>query len=294
MSIPHPTLLEKTFTAIAPSVSFEFFPPKTPEMEQKLWQTILQLEKLRPSFVSVTYGAGGSTRERTHQTVKRIIQETSLKPAAHLTCVAASRTEVDEVARAYWDVGVRHIVALRGDPPNGEGSYVPHPDGYRYSCELVAGLKRSADFEVTVAAFPEKHPDSASFWQDIDYLKRKIDAGATSAITQYFFDVEHYFSFIEKVRAAGIAIPIFPGILPVSNVAQVKKFSAMCGASVPPWLDGLFDGLDNDPIMRNLVAVSVAAEQCRRLMDFGCQHFHFYTLNRADLTAAVCRILGVR
>lgn len=288
------TLLEKTFTGAPPSVSFEFFPPKTPEMEQKLWDTIIHLEKLNPGFVSVTYGAGGGTRERTHHTVKRMVQETSLKPAAHLTCVAASRKEVDEVARAYWEAGVRHIVALRGDPPTGASGYVPHADGYRYSCELVAGLKKIADFEISVAAFPEKHPDSASFEADIDYLKKKIDAGATRAITQYFFDVEHYFRFMEKIRAAGVNIPIVPGILPVGNVAQVKKFSAMCGASVPAWLDKLFDGLDNDPAMRNLVAVSVASEQCRRLMEFGCEHLHFYTLNRADLTAAVCRILGIR
>lgn len=288
------TILERVFTGAVPSVSFEFFPPKTPEMEQKLWETIIQLEKLKPDFVSVTYGAGGGTRDRTHNTVRRMVEETSLKPAAHLTCVAASRQEVDNVARAYWEAGVRHIVALRGDPPSGAEGYIPHHDGYRYSCELVAGLKRIADFEITVAAFPEKHPDSASFEADIDYLKQKIDAGATRAITQYFFDVEHYFRFMERVRKAGITIPILPGILPVGNVAQVKKFSAMCGASVPAWLDRLFDGLDNDPVMRNLVAVSVAGEQCRKLMDFGCGHLHFYTLNRADLTAAVCRILGIR
>ncbi len=294
MIAPPQTMLEATFDRPVPSVSFEFFPPKTPEMEQKLWETIIQLEKLRPDFVSVTYGAGGGTRERTHHTVKRMVLETSLKPAAHLTCVAASRDEVDAVARAYWEAGVRHIVALRGDPPNGAANYVAHPDGYQYSCELVAGLKRIADFEITVAAFPEKHPDSKSFEADIDYLKKKIDAGATRAITQYFFDVEHYFRFMERVRAAGITIPIVPGILPVGNVAQVKKFSAMCGASVPDWLAKLFDGLDNDPAMRNLVAVSVASEQCRRLMEFGCSHLHFYTLNRADLTAAVCRILGIK
>ncbi len=281
------TMLESTFAGAPPSVSFEFFPPKTPEMEQKLWEAIIQLEKLSPDFVSVTYGAGGGTRERTHHTVKRMVQETGLKPAAHLTCVAASRQEVDDVARAYWEAGVRHIVALRGDPPNGA-------DGYQYSCELVAGLKRIADFEITVAAFPEKHPDSKSFEADIDYLKKKIDAGATRAITQYFFDVEHYFRFMERVRAAGINIPIVPGILPVGNVAQVKKFSAMCGASVPEWLAKLFDGLDNDPAMRNLVAVFVASEQCRKLMEFGCSNLHFYTLNRADLTAAVCRILGIK
>lgn len=294
MSNSQSTLLEKIFTDKIPSVSFEFFPPKTEEMEKKLWEAIIQLEKLKPDFVSVTYGAGGGTRERTHQTVKRMVQETGLKPAAHLTCVAASRQEVDSVARAYWEAGVKHIVALRGDPPSGAEGYVPHPDGYKYSCELVAGLKRIADFEITVAAFPEKHPDSASFEADIDYLKKKIDAGATRAITQYFFDVEHYFRFMERVRKAGISIPIVPGILPVGNVAQVKKFSAMCGASVPVWLEKLFDGLDSDPTMRNLVAVFVASEQCRKLMDFGCEHLHFYTLNRADLTAAVCRILGVR
>ncbi len=288
------TSLEQIFTGRIPSVSFEFFPPKTTEMEQKLWEAIIQLEKLNPSFVSVTYGAGGSTRERTHHTVNRMVHETTLKPAAHLTCVAASKQEVDEVAEAYWQAGVRHIVALRGDPPSGAAGYIPHPEGYKYSCELVAGLKRIADFEITVAAFPEKHPDSLSFEDDIDYLKKKIDAGATRAISQYFFDVEHYFRFIERVRKAGIKIPIVPGILPVGNVAQVKKFSAMCGASVPVWLEKLFDGLDSDPTMRNLVAVFVASEQCRKLMDFGCEHLHFYTLNRADLTAAVCRILGIR
>lgn len=288
------SLLDKVFSHKIPSVSFEFFPPKTPEMEQKLWDTVILLEKLNPSFVSVTYGAGGSTRERTHHVVKRIVQETSLKPAAHLTCVAASRKEVDEVAYSYWQAGVRHIVALRGDPPMGETGYIPHPEGYRYSCDLVAGLKRIADFEISVAAFPEKHPDSPSFAADIDYLKKKIDAGATRAITQYFFDVEHYFRFVERARKSGINIPIVPGILPVSNVAQVKKFSAMCGAGVPSWLEKLFDGLDSDPAMRNLVAVSVASEQCRKLMEFGCEHLHFYTLNRADLTAAICRILGVK
>jgi methylenetetrahydrofolate reductase (NADPH) len=275
-----------------PSVSFEFFPPKTPEMEKKLWETIMQLEKSHPKFVSVTYGAGGSTRERTHNVVAKIAKETSIKPAAHLTCVAASRAEVDEVARGYWAAGVRHIVALRGDAPDGNAKYTPHPDGYNYSSELVAGLKRIADFEITVAAFPEKHPESASFEADINYLKQKIDAGATSAITQYFFDVEHYFRYIELVRAAGITIPIYPGILPVVGLAQVKKFSAMCGASVPNWLDKLFDGLDENPAMRNMLAVSVAGDMCRKLVEFGCDHLHFYTLNRADLTEAICRVLG--
>ncbi|MEZ5692137.1 MAG: methylenetetrahydrofolate reductase [NAD(P)H] [Rickettsiales bacterium] len=286
------TFLESIFTGKSPEVSFEFFPPKTLEMEGRLWDTIIRLEKLKPSFVSVTYGAGGSTRERTHYTVKRIVDETSLRPAAHLTCVDASKQEVDEVARSYWKAGVRHIVALRGDPPNGAENYVPHKDGYRYSCELVAGLKKIADFEITVAAFPEKHPDSESFSADIDYLKKKIDAGATRAITQYFFDVEHYFRFIDKVRSAGVTIPIVPGILPVGNFAQVKKFSAMCGASVPTWLAELFSGLDDDIVTRNAVAIAVAREQCRRLMEFGCDKLHFYTLNRADLTVAVCRMLG--
>lgn len=276
-----------------PAISFEFFPPKTEEMEKKLWEAITQLEPLSPGFVSVTYGAGGSTRERTHHTVKRMIEETRLRPAAHLTCVNASREEVDLVARAYWEAGVRHIVALRGDPPQGAQGYVPHPLGYRYSCELVAGLKRIGDFEISVAAFPEKHPDSPSFEADIDYLKQKIDAGASRAITQYFFDVEHYFRYVDRVRRAGVTIPVIPGILPVGNFAQVQKFSAMCGASVPAWLSALFEGLDHEPVKRNAVAVAVAAEQCRLLLKAGAEHVHFYTLNRADLTAAVCHLLGI-
>lgn len=293
------TLLEDIFLTpaekLAPvAVSFEFFPPKTDEMEHKLWEAITQLEPLSPGFVSVTYGAGGSTRERTHHTVKRMIDETGLRPAAHLTCVNASRDEVDAVAKAYWEAGVRHIVALRGDPAQGSAAYVPHPKGYQYSCELVAGLKRIGDFEISVAAFPEKHPDSASFDADIDYLKQKIDAGATQAITQYFFDVEHYFRFLDKVRAAGVTIPIIPGILPVGNFAQVTKFSAMCGASVPQWLSTLFEGLDHEPLKRNSVAVAVATEQCRQLLAQGVDHLHFYTLNRADLTGAICHLLGLR
>lgn len=294
--MPPTTLLETVFPIAAPrpAISFEFFPPKTEEMERKLWESIRQLEPLDPSFVSVTYGAGGSTRERTHHTVRRIMQETPLKAAAHLTCVGASRAEVDEVARQYWEVGVRHIVALRGDPPQGSSAYAPHPDGYRYSCDLVAGLRRVADFEISVAAFPEKHPESPSFDADIDYLKRKIDAGATRAITQYFFDVEHYFRFIDKARARGVTIPIVPGLLPVTNLEQVRKFSAMCGASVPRWLSELFEGLQNDPLRRNAVAVSVAAEQARQLIRAGFPHLHFYTLNRADLTTAICHMLSVR
>ena len=263
-------------------------------MEQKLWDSITLLAPLAPSFVSVTYGAGGSTRERTHHTVKRMVEETRLKPAAHLTCVNASRAEVDQVAREYWQAGVRHIVALRGDPPQGMSRYSPHPEGYRYASELVAGLKRIGDFEITVAGFPEKHPESSSFEADIDYLKAKIDAGATRVITQYFFDVEHYFRYLDRVRAAGISIPILPGILPVSNFAQVQKFSAMCGADVPRWLGTLFEGLDHEPLKRNGVAISVAAEQCRQLLAAGVNHLHFYTLNRADLTGAICHLLGVR
>ncbi len=298
--LAQPTAMEQVFSPDNRHVriSFEFFPPKTLEMEKKLWDSISALEPLSPSFVSVTYGAGGTTRERTHHTVRRIVEETSLKPAAHLTCVGATRDEVDEVARGYWDAGVRHIVALRGDaPPNsgksGNEGAVP-TGGYQYSSDLVAGLKKVADFEITVAAFPEKHPDSKSFDDDIDYLKQKIDAGATRAITQYFFDVEHYFRFIERIRAKGITIPVIPGLLPVSNVAQLQKFSIMCGASVPPWLMELFDGLDNDPLKRNAIAISVAAEQARRLMQFGVEDLHFYTLNRADLTAAIAHMLGVR
>ncbi len=287
------SLLSSCFNRSKPNVSFEFFPPKTAEMEEKLWETVKSLAPLAPSFVSVTYGAGGSTRERTHAIVERIAAETTLKPAAHLTCVNASRAEVDEVARAYWKAGIRHIVALRGDPPQGASSYLPHPEGYLYSCDLVAGLKKIADFEITIAAFPEKHPDSASFADDIDYLKMKIDAGATRAITQYFFDVEHYFRYIERIQKAGIKIPIIPGILPIGNFAQAKKFSAMCKASVPQWLENLFSGLDNAPQTRNMVAVNVATEQCRLLLDFGCNDLHFYTLNRADLTQAICHMLGI-
>lgn len=276
-----------------PTLSFEFFPPKTPEMEQKLWESVTQLASLAPSFVSVTYGAGGSTRERTHNTVKRMVAETNLRPAAHLTCVNASREEVDAVARGYWEAGVKHIVALRGDPPQGMAEYQPHPDGYRYSSELVAGLKRVADFEITVAAFPEKHPQSASFAADMDYLKQKIDAGATRAITQYFFDSEHYFRLLDRAVKRGIAIPIVPGIMPIVNFSTAKKFSAMCGASVPAWLEAKFAGLDEKPDERFATAVEVASKQCNELLKAGVNHLHFYTLNRADLTKAVCKEVGI-
>jgi methylenetetrahydrofolate reductase (NADPH) len=278
----------------APLLSFEFFPPKTPEMEGKLWQAMKQLEPLAPRFVSVTYGAGGSTRERTHATVARIRRETRLEPAAHLTCVGASRVEVDEVAERYWQAGIRHIVALRGDPPEGGGPYRPLPDGYARAADLVAGLKRVADFEISVAAYPETHPEAASAAADLDNLKRKIDAGARRAITQFFFDADTYLRFLDRARTAGIAVPIVPGLLPVGNFAQVKKFAAMCGASVPPAVAAQFDGLDDDPHGRAAVAVRLAAEQCQRLCAAGVDEFHFYTLNRADLVLAICAALGVR
>jgi methylenetetrahydrofolate reductase (NADPH) len=282
------------FDQCPPRVSFEFFPPKTPEMEARLWEVIKRLEPLVPRFVSVTYGAGGSTRERTHATVRRIKNETALEPAAHLTCVAASRAEIDAIAREYWQTGIRHIVALRGDPPGGAGGYAPHPCGYAYAADLVAGLKEVADFEISVAAYPETHPEAASAERDLDNLKSKIDAGATRAITQYFFDVDLFLRFRDRAAAVGVGVPIVPGILPVTNYAQVKKFSAACGASIPPWMEGHFAGLDDDPDTRRLVATSIAAEQCRRLQANGVNEFHFYTLNRADLIVAICHLLGVR
>ena len=275
-------------------VSFEFFPPKNEEMEAALWRTVARLEPLGPHFVSVTYGAGGSTRERTHAIVKRILNETTLVPAAHLTCVGASRAEVDDVARSYWASGIRHVVALRGDPPNNEGGFVPHPDGYQFATELVGGLKAVGDFEISVAAYPETHPEAQNASADLDNLQRKIDAGATRAITQYFFDTDVFMSFLGRARAAGIMVPIVPGILPVTNFGQVVRFSNMSGASVPGWLADMFEGLDDDPETRKLVAATVAAEQCRRLYDFGIRDFHFYTLNRADLSYAICHILGIR
>ena len=277
----------------APALSFEFFPPRTDALESQLWTCVQRLAPLRPRFVSVTYGAGGSTQARTHATVTRILRETSLTPAAHLTCVGASRGEVDDVAREYWDSGVRHIVALRGDAPAG-GHYEPHPDGYAYAADLVAGLKRIGDFEISVAAYPEIHPTAVSADHDLDNLKRKLDAGATRAITQYFFEAETFLRFIDRAHAAGITVPIVPGILPVSNFAQVRKFSAMCGAGVPPWMATLFDGLDDDQETRRMVAAVVAAEQVRLLQANGVDEFHFYTLNRPDLTYAIAHLLGAR
>jgi methylenetetrahydrofolate reductase (NADPH) len=291
--IPRP-LHDAAATAGALRVSFEFFPPKTPEMEENLWRAVQRLAPLKPRFVSVTYGAGGSTRERTHATVVRIRRETALVPAAHLTCVGASRAEVDAVARRYWEAGIRHIVALRGDPPEGSGKFEPHAEGYASSTELVAGLKRVGDFEISVGCYPEIHPDSSSSRAELAFLKRKIDAGATRAISQFFFDPDTFFRFLDRARSAGIAVPIVPGILPVTNFKQLLRFSATCGASVPAWLADLFEGLDADPETRKLVAATVAAEQCRRLQQGGVSEFHFYTLNRADLTYAICHILGVR
>ena len=275
-------------------VSFEFFPPKTEQMEQTLWNCIQRLATLRPAFVSVTYGAGGTTRERTHATVVRIREQTALEPAAHLTCVGAGREEIDAVALRYWQAGIRHIVALRGDPPEGSARYLPYPGGYAYAADLVAGLKRVAEFDISVAAYPETHPEAASPRADLDNLKRKIDAGASRAITQFFFDADHFFRFRDRARSAGIEVPIIPGILPVTNFAQVRRFAGLCGASVPGWMGELFDGLDDDPETRRLVAASVACEQCRALSAEGVDQFHFYTLNRADLAYAICHVLGVR
>jgi methylenetetrahydrofolate reductase (NADPH) len=276
-------------------VSFEFFPPKTPEMETTLWEAIARLAPLQPSFVSVTYGAGGSTRERTHATVKRIIGETPLAPAAHLTCVAADRAEVDGVIRSYVAAGVCHIVALRGDPVGGIAErYAPHPQGYQNAADLVAGIKAVADIEVSVSAYPEKHPDSPSVDADIDMLRAKVDAGAGRAITQFFFDNDLYFRYLDRVRARGITIPIVPGILPVQNFKQMRVFAERCGTSVPAWLADRFAGLDTDAATRRLIAAAVAAEQVTDLVDRGVTDFHFYTMNRADLVFAICHLLGVR
>jgi methylenetetrahydrofolate reductase (NADPH) len=275
-------------------VSFEFFPPKTEKMEATLWESIQTLEPLQPRFVSVTYGAGGSTRERTHATVERIVRETSLAPAAHLTCVAARREEIDEVARGYWEAGVRHIVALRGDPPVPGAKFEPPVGGYANAAELVAGLKAVAPFEISVAAYPEVHPDSITKGADLDNLRRKIDAGADRAITQFFFSPECFFRFRDEAAAGGIDAEIVPGILPVSNVAQTRKFAGSCGASIPRWMDRLFEGLDDLPAARQLVAATVAAELCAQLYAGGVRHFHFYTLNRAELAYAICHLLGLR
>lgn len=274
-------------------VSFEFFPPGTPRMETRLWETVDRLKPFRPAFVSVTYGAGGSTRDRTHATVERLQRETPLRPAAHLTCVGASRVEVDAVARRYRQAGIHHVVALRGDVPGG-GTFVPHPNGYGRAAELVAGLKRVADFEISVACHPETHPDATSPQADLDNLKAKVDAGASRAMSQFFFDVETFLRFRDRAWAAGIRVPLVPGILPITNYARTCEFARACGASIPRPIARLFEDLDEDPTTRQLVAASVAAEQCRQLQAEGVEEFHFYTLNRADLTAALCRLLGLK
>jgi methylenetetrahydrofolate reductase (NADPH) len=280
----------------SPAISFEFFPPKTEEMERSLWETISRLAPLSPNFVSVTYGAGGSTRERTHSTIARILKETNLVPAAHLTCVNAPRGEIDDVVAQYHDVGVRHIVALRGDPTTGIGTaYVAHPDGYKTSAELVASIKkRFPDIEVSVSAYPEKHPESPDFDADIDTLKAKVDAGASRAITQVFFDNDLYFRYLDRVRQRGIDIPVVPGIMPMHNFKQARNFVTRAGTTVPNWLAEKFDGLDNDPDTRKLVAATVAAGQVQKLAKNGVDTFHFYTMNRADLVFAISHLLGIR
>ena len=276
-------------------VSFEFFPPKTSEMEQTLWEAIARLAPLAPNFVSVTYGAGGSTRERTHATVARIVEETELSPAAHLTCVGASRAAIDEVIRDYREAGVRHVVALRGDPPGGAGAtYEPHPDGYQSTEALVGSLKTLGDFQVSVAAYPEKHPQSPNLLHDVEILKRKVDAGADRAITQFFFDNNVYFRFLDVAAAAGIDIPILPGIVPVQNFKQTASFAKRAGAGVPAWLADRFEGLDDDVVTRRLVAAAVCAEQVVDLIDRGVRDLHFYTMNRADLVFAICHLIGLR
>jgi len=277
------------------NVSFEFFPPKSAAMETHLWESIHRLAPLEPTFVSVTYGAGGTTRERTHATVARLVKETALKPAAHLTCVGATRDEIDEVIRAYAQAGVKHIVALRGDPPDGPGSqFRAHPGGYATSTDLVAGIRKLGDFEVTVSAYPEKHPESGTLDQDIDVLAAKVDAGATRAITQFFFENDLYLRYLNRVRQRGINIPILPGIVPVQNFKQTANFARKTGASVPQWLAERFVGLENDPATRRLIAAAVAAEQVLDLVDEGIEQFHFYTMNKADLVYAICHLLGLR
>ncbi len=278
--------------ASEPLISFEFFPPRTPEMEERLWQEITKLEPLAPRFVSVTYGAGGSTRERTHRIVRRIRNETKLEPAAHLTCVGATKAEIGEIAFDYWTAGVRHIVALRGDPPKGEGRYQPYLGGYAFAADLVAGLRKVADFEISVAAYPEVHPEADNDGADLDNLKRKLDAGATRAITQFFFDPTCYLRFRDRAAAAGITAPIVPGILPILNLDRTMQIAKNCGASVPDWLPGLFDNLDDDPKGRAMVAALAGAELCRQLQAHGVDEFHFYTLNKAELTVPICRLLN--
>lgn len=276
------------------NVSFEFFPPADAEMEATLWRSVQRLAPLAPHFVSVTYGADGSTRARTHQLVTRIQQETPLTGAPHLTCVGASRGEILDIARQYRDQGIRHIVALRGDPPKGAAGYQPHPDGFAYAAELVAGLRTVADFEISVAAYPEVHPEAPSPLFDLENLKRKLDAGASRAITQFFYDIDTFLRFRDLCTAAGISAPIVPGILPITRFPQVQRMAGRCGTRIPRWLEDRFSGLDDDPDTRRLIAASVAIDQVRKLERHGVRDFHFYTLNRAELTYAICHALGVR
>ena len=288
-----PTRLSRSGSQIR--ASFEFFPAKSEETEATLWEAIKRLEPLQPDFVSVTYGAGGTTRTRTHATVARIARDTYLRPAAHLTCVGASKGEVDDVIREYWDAGVRHIVALRGDPPGGiDAPYEPHPNGYQRTEDLIAAIKRIGDFEVSVSAYPEKHPQSPTLFHDVDALKRKVDAGADRAITQFFFDNSVYLRYLDVAAAAGITIPIVPGIVPVQNFRPTSNMAKRAGASVPAWLADRFEGLDNDVTTRRLVAAAVCAEQVIDLIDRGVANFHFYTMNRADLVYAICHLVGLR
>jgi methylenetetrahydrofolate reductase (NADPH) len=279
---------------VAPSVSFEFFPPQSEAAEATLWRSIDRLKCLQPKFVSVTYGADGSTRERTHRAVARLLEETTLTTAPHLTCVGASRGEIDDIARQYWDMGVRHLVALRGDAPQGTARYEPHPDGYAYASDLVAGMRKIGDFEISVAAYPEVHPEARDADFDLENLRRKLDAGATRAITQFFFDVDVFLQFRDRCAAAGIDYPIVPGILPITRFPQLTKFAAACGATVPGWLHQWFEGLDDDAETRQLIAAAVAIDQVRRLEAEGVSEFHFYTLNRSELAYAICHALGVR
>lgn len=279
----------------APKVSFEFFPPKTPDMEQKLWDSVRRLEPLRPDYVSVTYGAGGSTRERTHDIVRRMASETSLKPAGHITCVAATKPEIDQVLKDYWDAGVKRIVALRGDPTAGIGTkYAPHPGGYAYANDLIAGARRIADFDISVGCYPEVHPEASSLKGEVENLKRKFDAGATRAITQFFFEPDVFFRFLDAAQDAGITQPIVPGIMLQSNFKGLKRMADLCGTKIPARIADLYDGLDNDAETRDLVTAHVAAELCNRLAEHGVDHFHFYTMNRAGLSLSTCRLLGIK
>lgn len=289
-----PPPLTGAYKGKRPLVSFEFFPPKTPKSEATLWQTVERLAPLEPRFVSVTYGADGSTRDRTHRIVSRINRETQLTGAPHLTCVDANCTEVDAIARGYWEEGVRHIVALRGDPPAGQSHYTPAPGGYAYAVDLVTGLRKVADFDISVAAYPEVHPEAKSPLADLDNLKRKLDAGATRAITQFFFEADAYLRFRDLAVTAGITAPIVPGILPIANFSSLLRFAKSCGAVVPDWLHSRFEGLDEDPETRQMISASIAIELVEKLQRHGVDEFHFYTLNRAELTYAICYALGLR